>query len=77
MTQITGLWAWVVDDPTGGHGIIGFADPSTGMMLQAVSSKRRNMEYIREIAMNCATMTGLPVQLRHFTVMTVIDEVKP
>jgi hypothetical protein len=71
------IWAWVVDDPSGQHGIIAFTDSSTGLLLQAVNSKREPLERIRHIAVEAARLTGLPVQLRHFTHMEVVDEVKP
>lgn len=85
MTQITELFAWVVDDPTGMHGIPATrpvpvkdtAGRETLTAMPMVTSKRHVAEKMRPSAMMVAKMIGLPVQLRHFTVMTVIDEVKP
>lgn len=70
------LFAWVVDDPTGEYGIIAFTDPGTGLLMQCVNSRREPLELMRPIAVQAAKMTGLPVQLRHYTNMVVIDEVK-
>lgn len=73
---ITELFAWVVDDPTGAHGILGLAGPG-GMPMQCVSSRRDLMEGVRGFAEAAARMTGLPVQLRRYVLATVEEVAKP
>ena len=60
------LFAWVIDDPSGQHGIMGVMSPRTGLPMQAVSSRRDLMENFRPIAEDSARRLGLPCQLRRF-----------
>ena len=71
------IYAWVIDDPTGKHGIIAFTDPNTGLLIQAVSTKRDLIKRARGVAEQAAQMTGLPVQLRRYGLDAVLDEIKP
>ena len=73
---VTELYAWVVDDPTGKHGIIGWTQRD-GIVMQAVSSRRDLIENVRPFAERVARDLGLPVQLRVFGSMQVLEEVKP
>lgn len=75
-TRITGLYAWVFDDPSGERGILGVMSPA-GFSMHAVSSSRDVIEKMRPIAAEAAAMAGMPIQLRHFAVMTVLEEIKP
>jgi hypothetical protein len=70
-TRITELFAWVVDDETGEHGIMGVAGPNGPM--QAVSSKRRVLEMLRPIAEHVAKETGKPVLLLRFALAETVD----
>jgi hypothetical protein len=75
--MIEELYAWIVDDPTGEHGIIGVLTPS-GLPMQAVSSKRHLMERgeFADVAGRTAKQLGLPVQLVKFTRAEVLTEKK-
>lgn len=73
----TDLFAWIVDDPTGKHGIPAFCDPGSVMLMPMIASKRETVEKLRRLAEDTAKQTGCTVQLMHFTFAAVIDEVKP
>lgn len=71
------IYAWVFDDPTGKHGIIAFTDANTGLLMQAVSTKRDLIERARGVAEQAAQMIGLPVQLRRYRLDAVLEEIEP
>lgn len=73
---ITELFAWVADDPTGEHAVIGVLSPD-GLPMQAVSSKRVNMEMMRAAAEQAAKFIGRPVELRRFVAAEVLETKKP
>lgn len=70
------LFAWVIVDPSGTHGIITMHTPD-GKAMPTISSKREIMEGIRFLAEEVTAELKLPVQLRHFKSFEVLDEVKP
>ena len=69
--HITELFAWVIDDPTGEHGIIGIQGP-VGLM-QAVSSRRDKVERMRAVAEQASKQLGLPVLLLRFALAETVD----
>lgn len=72
---ITTLYAWIVDDPSGKNGIIGFR---MGMNdVQCASSKRHVMDKMRPEVERAARLLGLPVRLQRFDIGITIDVVKP
>jgi hypothetical protein len=73
---ITEIFAWVVDDPTGTHGILGVLSRD-GIPMQAVSSRFSNMikTEMLEIATGVARETGRPVRLVRFTKVDAVVEV--
>jgi len=70
-TRITELFAWVVDDPSGEHGIIGVQ--LTHGIMQAVSSKKRIVEAMRPVAEATSKQLGLPVLLLRFALAETVD----
>jgi hypothetical protein len=71
---INELFAWVVEDPTGEHGIIGVMSPINGLPMQAVSSRKEKMlrpEY-QEIVAQIRKDTGKPVELRRYVLAEVV-----
>lgn len=72
---ITELYAWIADDPTGAHGIIGVWSPS-GLPMQAVSSNPA-MKAFGDIAQQSAKIIGRPVELRRFVLAEVLDTKQP
>lgn len=73
---ITELFAWVADDPTGEHGIIGVLAPDR-LPMQAVSSRRSSMEKMRNVAQDAAKIIGRPVELRRFVMAEVLEAKQP
>lgn len=76
--RIIELWAWItLDDGDGNEGIPAFlaADGVTQMPL--IGSKRAAIESLRPVAEQAAALSRNPVELRHFTVMTVEDSIPP
>lgn len=74
---ISELFAWVIDDPSGRLAIMGFSPGNIPM--QAVSSKRTNMEQakVAAFAKLAAEQTGYPVRLQRFVLAETIQEFKP
>jgi hypothetical protein len=64
--MIDQLFAWIIDDDTGTHGIL--AVMVNGFPMQAVSSRRDLMETatFRTAARNAALVTGCTVELKRF-----------
>ena len=75
---INEVFAWVIDDPTGEHAIMGVLAPG-GTPMQAISSKRSTMERpeLKHIAALTAEDTGLPVRLQRFVLAETLAEEKP
>lgn len=65
--MITELYAWIIDDPTGTHCIMGFMFPD-GLPMQAVSSKKDLLEkpLFLSIAEETRKQTGYSVTLKRF-----------
>jgi hypothetical protein len=74
---IKDLFAWVVDDPSGEHAIMGVMMPT--MPMQAVSSKRANMELseIAQVAELSAKALGFPVRLQRYTLAETLQTFEP
>lgn len=71
---ITELFAWIVDDPSREHAIMGVMRPD-GLPMQATSSRRDLMEKMRPAAEMIARETGHPVRLTRFIIAEVVEEV--
>lgn len=67
--MITEIYAWIISDPSGNLGLMGFRMPD-GQMMQAVSSKRELMQrpLMYEIAKETSRQTGFPVCLKRFVI---------
>jgi hypothetical protein len=72
---ITELFAWVVDDPTGEHGVIGFNMEGGLAFIQAVTSNRAVAEKVGEAAHQAARETGRPLMLQRFILAETIRTV--
>lgn len=75
--MIKELYAWVVQDPTGKHGVIAF---STDIgEVQAVASKRSVIDKTKPMVEEAFKQLGItyPVHLVRFQQVEVIDEIKP
>jgi hypothetical protein len=75
---INEIYAWVIDDPSGTHGILGVQTPELGLM-QAVSSKFKNLasEDMLRVATETANNLGLRVRLVRFVQADVAIVVQP
>lgn len=72
---ITELWAWVALDPLDGNeGIPAFLDPLTNTMMPMIMADGERIKQLRRTAEMYAEISPTPVQLRKFSVMTVVDE---
>jgi len=73
---INELFVWIVEDATRQHGIMGMMTPS-GLPMQAVSSKRENMDRmeVREVAAMIAGQVGCPVKLQRFVLAETLTEI--
>lgn len=68
------LYVWIVDDPTGEHGIVAAAVGKGGFAMQAVTSRRRTAEQLmRPIAEDAKQATGRPVKLQRFKLVETIE----
>lgn len=63
---ITEIFAWVVDDPSGTHGILGVIRGD--MPMQGISARRELMDTpeMRAVAAGAAQELGLRVHLKRF-----------
>jgi DNA-binding IclR family transcriptional regulator len=73
---ITELFAWVIDDETGQHGIVGVA-PGFAGGLQAVSSRRDLIDRVKPIAQSAAEATGKTVMLQRFVLAETAEILTP
>lgn len=72
---INEVFAWIVDDATGQHAIMGFRGRD-GHTIQAVSSRRDLMEgagLVAEVEI-AAELIGKPIRLQRFVLAETIKE---
>lgn len=72
---ITELYAWVIDDPSGQHGLIGYRNGS-GVLVQCATSERRIADKIEGECQRGARQLGLPVKLQRFVLAETIKELR-
>ncbi len=80
--RITELWAWIQVDPADdceGIPALHAPHPVDGhlMAMPMIGSDRERMMSLKQYAHQFAKISGRPIQLRKFTVMEVVEEVKP
>jgi hypothetical protein len=74
--RVDALYAWVsLDDGDGNEGIIGYPGPLG--LAPAIGADRERVEQLRPIMEAAAAMHSHPIELRRFSVMTVIDTLPP
>lgn len=72
---ITELFAWIIDDPTGEHGIIAFTLEGDVTKAQAVTSNRRVADRVGIAAKLAAARMGRPVMLQRFVLAETVERV--
>lgn len=77
--MIIALYAWIVDDPSGKHGLMGFPNYTMGgIEMQAVSAKLENANKLKPVVEQVAHDKGitLPIKLVKFTMSEIIDSIR-
>lgn len=73
---ITELYAWIVDDPSGEHGLIGFRHGG-GPLVQCATSERRIADKLENECQQGARNLKLPIKLQRFVLAETIKELVP
>lgn len=71
---ITELYAWIVDDPAGQHGLIGFQHG--GPLVQCATSERRIADKIEGECQLAARNLNKPIKLQRFVLAETIKELR-
>ena len=74
---VTDVFAWVVDDPSEQHKLIGFRKPGDRFTIQCAASERRLVDQMKPEIESMAVEIGLPIRLKRFTLAETIDSVLP
>lgn len=77
MHKINAIWAFVGIDADGDEGVPAFFSPALEMMMPLVGADERRVEALRKEAQMIADSTGLSLELRKYTVVEVLDVIKP
>lgn len=64
-TIVTEVFVWIIDDPSGVHGVAAFTD-GNGMVLPMFTTQRRIADKMRGHAEYVSALCGFPIELRHF-----------
>jgi hypothetical protein len=73
--KIVKLYAWVVQEPDGGEGILGVWSPGMPGLTPAIGAGLARVESYRDQAQYMARASGYPVRLKVFGFGVVIDEI--
>ncbi len=75
--RITEVWAWTVVDPEDGEEGIPALQAADGTALPLIAADRNRLEAMRPWVQDLADAHGMPLTLKRFTEMAVVETVEP